>query len=162
MTNNDQLFTCLGSKRIKKSAKVLEALGDLDELNATLGLVRAFTRKKKLEATISSFQNDLVQIGGWLSGFSKLTSLEKKTLLLKTECLRLSDSKLRRFSLPGKNKVSTFLHLSRVITRRLERRVVGLNKSDGQEVVAYLNKLSLMLFWLSVSEEKKAKKIHKL
>ncbi|MCJ7829527.1 ATP:cob(I)alamin adenosyltransferase, partial [Patescibacteria group bacterium] len=129
-----------------KSAPVFAALGDLDELNATLGLVRAFA-KKNLSQQILEIQNDLIEIGGFLAGMKKI-DLEEKTLFLQEKIKKIAKTSVRTFSRPGANKTSAFLHLARAICRRLERRVVGLKKKNFQEVGFYLNLLSSYLFWL--------------
>jgi len=135
-----------------KSAPVFAALGDLDELNTTLGLARAFA-KKNLKQKILLLQNDLIEIGGFLSGVKKV-DLKEKAALLAEKINQMANSSVKTFSRPGANKTSAFLHLARAVCRRLERRVIGLKKKNFQEVVFYLNLLSPYLFWLAQKEEK--------
>ena len=147
----DKSFTFLKGKKCSKSASVFEALGDLDELNATLGLVRAFA-KKNLKQKILLLQNDLIEIGGFLSGVKKI-DLKEKAALLEEKINQMANSSVKTFSRPGINKVSAFLHLARATCRRLERRVAGLKKKSMNPLVAYLNFLSSFLFWLAKKEE---------
>jgi cob(I)alamin adenosyltransferase len=144
--------TCLAGKRIPKSARILDILGDLDELNCFLGLVRAFSRKKKLDRELVYLQEDLVRIGGWLSGAKSKFPFQKKTTALENRIKDLEDRNLKKFSRPGANQVSVALHLARVAARRLERRVVRVRKN--QSLVSYLNRLSTLIFWLAVEEER--------
>ena len=84
----------------------------------------------------------------------KLKQIKKKISQLKKEIKKLGNRRQERFSLPGKNLSSSFLHQARAITRRLERRVVSLARKKDQPLIAYLNQLSLLLFWLALKEEK--------
>jgi len=148
----DKSFTFLKGKKYLKSTPIFAVLGDLDELNATLGLIRAFA-KKNLQQKILYLQNDLREIGGFLSGVKKV-DLKEKAALLAEKINQMANSSVKTFSRPGANKTSAFLHLARAVCRRLERRVVGLKKKDFQKVVFYFNLLSFYLFWLAQKEEK--------
>lgn len=148
----DKCFTFLKGKKCPKSILIFDIFGDLDELNATLGLVRAFA-KKNLKQKILWLQNDLIEIGGFLSGVKKI-DLKEKNALLAEKINQMANSSVKTFSRPGANKTSAFLHLARAICRRLERRVAGLKKKSMNPLVAYLNHLSSFLFWLAKKEEK--------
>jgi cob(I)alamin adenosyltransferase len=148
----DKSFTFLKGKKCSKSASVFEALGDLDELNVTLGLARAFA-KKNLKQKILLLQNDLIEIGGFLSGAKKV-NLKEKTTFLEEKIKQMTNSSVKSFSRPGANKTSAFLHLARAVCRRMERKVIGLKKKNLKPLEAYLNSLSNFLFWLAKKEEK--------
>jgi len=148
----DKSFTFLKGKKCSKSASVFEALGDLDELNATLGLARAFA-KKNLKQKILLLQNDLIEMGGFLSGVKKI-DLKEKAALLEEKINQMANSSVKTFSRPGANKTSAFLHLARAVCRRMERKVIGLKKKNLKPLEAYLNSLSNFLFWLAQKEEK--------
>ena len=148
----DKSFTLLKKKKCLKSTIVFDALGDLDELNAALGLARAFA-KKNLSQQILEIQNDLIEIGGFLAGMKKI-DLEKKTLFLQEKIKKIAKSSVKTFSRPGENKVSAFLHLARAFCRRLERRVISLKKPSLKSLVVFLDFLSNFLFWLARKEEK--------
>jgi len=148
----DKSFTFLKGKKCSKSASVFEALGDLDELNVALGLARAFA-KKNLKQKILWLQNDLIEIGGFLSGVKKI-DLKEKAALLEEKINQMANSSVKTFSRPGANKTSAFLHLARAVCRRMERKVIGLKKKNLKPLEAYLNSLSNFLFWLAQKEEK--------
>ncbi len=78
----------------------------------------------------------------------KIKDLEKRISEVK-------DLEIKHFCRPGVNQISAFLHLARAITRRAERKVVGLKNDSYQPLVNYLNRLSSLLFWLAVRKEKK-------
>jgi cob(I)alamin adenosyltransferase len=148
----DKNFTSLKGKKCSKSASIFDALGDLDELNATLGLARAFA-KKNLKQKILWLQNDLIEIGGFLSGVKKI-DLKEKAALLEEKINQIANSSVKTFSRPGANKTSAFLHLARAVCRRMERKVIWLKKKNLKPLEAYLNSLSNFLFWLAQKEEK--------
>jgi len=151
----DQSFTCLAGKKVSKSAQVLDVLGDLDELSSILGLVKVFSEKKTLKKQVSDLQEDLILIGGWLSGLGQVVFLKEKELELEKKIAKIQLPTLKEFSRPGVNRTSAFLHLARVAVRKLERKVVGLKHKRYRSLIKYLNRLSTLLFWLAVKEEKK-------
>lgn len=148
----DKCFTLLKKKKCLKSTLVFDALGDLDELNAALGLARAFA-KKNLSQQILEIQNDLIEIGGFLAGMKKI-DLKEKILLLEGGIKSLANPSVKTFSRPGLNKVSSFLHLSRAVCRRVERQISKLKVKSMEPLVSYFNSLSKFLFWLARKEEK--------
>jgi cob(I)alamin adenosyltransferase len=149
----DNGFTFLGGKKQKKSQLIFEVLGDLDELTTSLGLVKTFSSSKKLQNQIILLQEDLLEVGSFLATAKKVNFI-KKIKSLEKEIENIKDSSLKKFSQPGINKISTFLHLARAISRRLERKVVALKKPQSLSLMAYCNRLSSYLFWLAKKEEK--------
>jgi len=137
---------------VKKFNALSEALGDLDELNSILGLVRAFSHKK-LKQEIFRLQNDLIEIGSFLVG-AKEINLTGKSNFLQEKIQLLFNPRVKTFSRPGVNKVSAFLHLARACCRRLERRITKLKIKRKNFLVDYFNLLSKYLFWLAKKEEK--------
>ena len=149
----DKSQTCLSGKKLSKSEEIFEALGDLDELNACLGLARSLA-SKNLSQQILKQQDDLIEIGGFLAGMTKGNSLKEKTLDLEKEIKRLTQEKVKGFSRPGVNQVSAALHLARAVCRRLERRLIRLKKKSLKPLIVFFNSFSLYLFWLAKKEEK--------
>ncbi|MCJ7804991.1 ATP:cob(I)alamin adenosyltransferase [Patescibacteria group bacterium] len=145
--------TCLSGKKLSKSEEIFEALGDLDELNACLGLARSFA-SKNLSQQILKQQDDLIEIGGFLAGMKKGDFLKEKTTVLEEKIKKLSQDKVKSFSRPGINQVSAALHLARAVCRRLERRLVRLKKKSLKPLIVFFNSFSLYLFWLAKKEEK--------
>lgn len=152
LKRDNHCLTLLRGKNKSKAEKIFVLLGDLDELNANLGLVRAFSRRRVLKGELRKLQGDLIEIGGFLAGFKKDFNLKMKISNLEERILKLEDSSVKEFSRPGVNKTSTCLHLSRAVCRRVERGMVHLRH---QSLVKYFNRLSLLLFWLAVKEEKR-------
>jgi cob(I)alamin adenosyltransferase len=153
--------------RVPKDAPRIAAYGDLDELNAALGLARTWNERGKrdktavwLEGVLRKIQDQLFDLGGELAtptGFDhpdkfrigKKEIRELESLIEK--CTRETDA-LLSFVLPGGGPVTGFLHLARTICRRVERSVVTLMRDEpevGPGPLTYLNRLSDLLFVLS-------------
>jgi len=153
----DKSQTCLAGKKLSKSEQIFEALGDLDELNACLGLARSLA-SKNLNQQILKKQDDLIEIGGFLSGVKRensLKTLKEKSFALEGEIKKLNQVEVKGFSRPGVNQVSAALHLARAICRRLERRLIRLNLKSLKPLIIFFNSFSLYLFWLAKKEENK-------
>ncbi|MBI2222478.1 MAG: cob(I)yrinic acid a,c-diamide adenosyltransferase [Acidobacteria bacterium] len=144
--------------RVSKADPRVSAYGEVDELNAWLGLVRA--GRPPLDAAlagmIDQIQRDLFALGARLAdpahriaervtkasiGSGDVTRLEEWIDKLESEL-----PPLRRFILAGGCPPGAALHVARTVCRRAERAVVGLGDAAVQDVVVYLNRLSDLLF----------------
>ena len=147
----------LGNKRVSKADPRVEAYGEVDELNASLGSVRAIGVDGDVATLLDAIQRDLFAVGARLAdpSLAVASRLEKAAVRLE-DVERLESaidrfesevSPLRRFILPGGSQAGAMLHLARTVCRRAERRVVALG-ADAVEahVVMYLNRLSDLLF----------------
>jgi len=149
-----------GGKTVRKDDPLIEAIGTVDELNAALGVVIAFTDDGELKSVLVSVQKNLFAIGAELA--SEKTT--KGITPAKTEELeRLIDElepkmeRLTHFIIPGGSKTAAVLHLARTICRRAERRVVSAMAKHkiNPEIIKYLNRLSDLLFVLARHENRK-------
>ncbi len=142
-------------KRVLKCVEVVEVLGELDELNAFLGLTRLLLKATDSKK-ISQIQNDLFLLGSFVAGVkSKQTDREYVKLQIKRmeqeiDLLENRLAPIRNFILPNGCASSARLHLARAICRRCERSLVALGKNI--DLVPYLNRLSDYLFVLARSE----------
>ena len=150
----DKGLTSLGDgSRIEKSNIRIQAYGDIDEANSSIGISVAYS-SEKTKATLLKIQNDLFDIGADLcfpeKKKIKLTVKTDSINLLEKEIDRMNESlsKLESFILPGGSKASSFLHLSRSLVRRAERSVVHLNEKEyvNPDILKYVNRLSDFLF----------------
>ena len=134
---------------------IINAIGDIDELNSVLGVCISFCNDKSISNEIKNIQNDLFNIGGEISlNDSSKTLLKDDSLSLldnRIEELNESLESLEEFILPGGDSFSSNLHLARAIARRSERSIVDLYIKDlnNNNIVKYLNRLSDYLFVLS-------------
>ncbi len=151
-----------GGGRVSKDDVRVEAYGDVDELNAVLGVVRASSPLPRIDDLLLTVQRDLFAIGALLATpdrekmeqhLSK-ASLDSKRI---TELERAIDAcdedlePLKSFILPGGSEKAAALHFARTVCRRAERHVVKLNREAAipDLVVVYLNRLSDLLFTLA-------------
>ena len=149
--------TLFDGTRVSKADPRVDAYGDIDELNAVLGLARAAGVDAGLDARLERLQRDLFAIGARLADPAvRVAGRAAKAALGAGDVARLeswideaeADLKpLRRFILPGGSGAGSTLHLARTVCRRAERHIVGLGgPAVDPEVVAYVNRLSDLLF----------------
>ena len=151
--------TSLGDgSRVAKDALRIEAIGAVDEVNATLGLLRVQTGGMAEDAMLARIQNDLFDLGADLC--IPGTDQEGRLRMEDSQCARLEREigemnaalpPLRSFVLPGGTPAAAHAHLARTAARRAERVVVALGAAEPVNPVAlrYLNRLSDHLFVLS-------------
>ena len=163
----DQGQTALiGGERVSKASARIECYGTVDELNATLGLLRTALEPSpagpRLLPALDRIQNELFNLGARLATPDPARRAEMPALAVRhVEALEtLMDElnedlpELKSFVLPGGGWASSYSHLARTVCRRVERLVVGLAQSgdgagegDGVDI-QYLNRLSDALFVL--------------
>jgi cob(I)alamin adenosyltransferase len=149
-TGDDGTTGLADGSRVAKDSLRIEALGDIDELNSTLGLLLAQDLPRSLVEPLRKIQNDLFNLGGELS-MPERTLLEAtavEDLDEQVEELNADLPPLKEFILPGGGMASSVCHLARAICRRSERHVVALSRSESVSPLAiqYLNRLSDLLF----------------
>jgi len=146
----------LGGGRVSKAAPRVAAYGDVDEVNAWLGLASA-TADERLSSMLEQLQRHLFAIGARLADpvgavanrVAKASVSEADVAQLEAwiDSLEAELPPLRRFILAGGMPAAAALHVARTVCRRAERSVVALG-SDAveREVLVYLNRLSDLLF----------------
>lgn len=145
--------------KVSKDHPLIEALGTLDETSSFLGLTASFVKKRKIRQEIINLQGKLFLIGQDLA--LRKSSLSKKEVAILNK--KITDYQKgqtqTKFVLPGGNLSSAWLHVCRSLVRRLERAVVSLNRKEkvNPQILTFLNRLSLLLFWMAVSENKTKK-----
>jgi cob(I)alamin adenosyltransferase len=150
-----------GGTRVQKCNARVDAYGEVDELNACLGVVRA---QADMDASVNEIlahiQKDLFAIGARLADpGARIAERMAKVAVGDADIERIEQwidaseaelPPLRRFILPGGSHAGALLHLSRTVCRRAERAVVGLGTEHVDPLVlAYINRLSDLLFVLA-------------
>jgi len=160
----------VGGRRVAKDSPRIVAYGTIDELNAVVGLVRAFNaegmkargpRRKRhawLDATLRKVQNQLFDVGSELAtppdavyegmfrvGEGEVTELER----IMDGCQK-DLAPLKSFVLPGGGRIQAFLHQARTVCRRAERELFALSRVEpvGEWPLRYVNRLSDLFFVL--------------
>ncbi|MCK5075567.1 MAG: cob(I)yrinic acid a,c-diamide adenosyltransferase [Calditrichia bacterium] len=157
--------TCLaGGQRVSKADKRIKAYGNVDELNAVLGIIVESINNKGdelawIEKKFLRIQNELFNLGAQLSVLTENRRentpviTEKEIAVLEEEIDDFNSElpPLKSFILPGGGEVSAHIHFARTVCRRAERGIVELGeneKLDGTEI-SYINRLSDWLFVIS-------------
>jgi len=163
--NLTRIYTKLGDggethlgdmSRVPKTHPRIEAYGDVDELNAQIGLALTIADLPEAYAVwLRRVQNDLFDVGADLAvphggERERLRVRGDQVQWLEGACDEVNDTlePLKSFVLPGGTPAAAQLHVCRTICRRAERRAL-LVEDSNPEVVRYLNRLSDLLFILS-------------
>lgn len=159
----DQGQTSLGDgTRVSKYALRIEAIGAVDEANASLGLARLAACPENSEM-LKKIQNDLFDLGADLCIPQDSRKSPQKLMITANHVSKLehaidalneSLSPLTSFVLPGGSAASAQLHFARTLVRRAERTTIHLGDTEplNAEVIKYLNRLSDLLFVMARHE----------
>jgi len=153
-----------GGGRIPKDSLRVATYGEVDELNAALGLARALDPPEFANVLLQRIQRDLFTIGAQLATpdpdkVSKALS-RSGAAIGESDVAALEDAidghdarlePLKNFILPGGTPKAATLHLARTVCRRAERAVVALSRREqiSPAILRYLNRLSDLLFVLA-------------
>lgn len=151
-----------GGGRVPKDHPRVIAYGDVDELNACLGMARAVEMMPRIDEVIAPVQRDLFALGALLA------TPDQEKMREQLQKARISDARvaqleqaiddgeaelepLKAFILPGGTPKAAALHVARTVCRRAERAVIALQRESEVPaiVVVYLNRLSDLLFVLA-------------
>ena len=146
--------------RVQKSDPRVAAYGDLDELNAWLGLVIAHLNDDDVAPKLRHIQRDLFAIGARLADPShRIAGRVTKAAVSMEDVARLERwidefdaviPPLRRFILAGGTPAGAALHVARTVCRRAERAMVQLGEGAFEnELLQYVNRLSDLLFTMA-------------
>lgn len=145
----------VGGSRVSKNSVRIQAIGDVDELNACLGLARSTPPPEQLDKTLAWVQSALFDIGAELASlpggrltFAPLPADATQRLEEDIDVQTNDLPPLKNFILPGGSKLAAHLHLARCVCRRAERSVLALHQERAlrPDVLAFLNRLSDWLF----------------
>ena len=141
-----------GSRVAKDSARI-DAIGSVDELNSTIGVLLAETLPQPVAACLVAVQHDLFDLGGELSipGYTSMTEAHVERLESDVERFNADLAPLKEFILPGGTRAAALAHVARTVCRRAERAVVAAAATEAITPTArvYLNRLSDLLFVLA-------------
>ncbi|HLV60045.1 MAG TPA: cob(I)yrinic acid a,c-diamide adenosyltransferase [Fredinandcohnia sp.] len=149
-----------GGGRVRKDDPRVEAYGTVDELNAAIGLAAATTDDAQVRDWLRRIQSELFVLGAELATpdpahvKKQVAHLDAETIARWEQVIDTIDAEvppLQHFVLPGGAPAAAHLHLARTICRRAERRLLSLaaQAEIRSECVAYLNRLSDLLFMLA-------------
>jgi len=149
-----------GAERVRKDSIRVSAYGDVDELNALLGLTRCEAGDSALGRILERIQSELFTLGAQLATPSPEDAPKHVPVITEAHVVALEDEidrldaelqPLRSFILPSGTRLASMLHVARTVCRRAERSVVTLASSDPvpPNTLRYINRLSDHLFTLA-------------
>lgn len=160
----------LSGGRIIKDDPRVEAYGTVDELNSVLGVAKVHS-SKKIADYIHGIQQMLFYVNAELAinpkspsdGYNADRNLKKVDSRDVANLEKMADELseelplLKNFVIPGGTRAASFLHLSRTVCRRAERRIVTLAQHSpvNPELISFMNRLSDLLFVFSRYENVK-------
>jgi cob(I)alamin adenosyltransferase len=158
-TGDSGQTSLFGGERVSKADARVDAYGDVDELNAWLGLSRAGSLDRDLDDLLIHIQRDLFAVGAQLADpAEQVAARVAKAGLGAADVTRLEDAidrleaeipPLRNFILAGGSAAGASLHVARTVCRRAERRIVSLTPPVDPVLLQYVNRLSDLLFVLA-------------
>jgi cob(I)alamin adenosyltransferase len=139
--------------RTRKDALRVAAMGDVDELNSSLGVLLCEPLPDAVRSLLVLIQHELFNLGGELS-IPGYALLKAEAVLALDDALATHNStlpRLQEFILPAGTRGAALAHVSRTIARRAERALVALAATEAVNEAPrqYLNRLSDLLFVLA-------------
>jgi cob(I)alamin adenosyltransferase len=154
----------IGGKRVPKNEARVACYGDVDELNASIGLAGAACPHDDWLANLREIQSDLFIIGAQLATdpdnepSHKISARRVAVLEEWMDTIMAEQKPLRHFVLPGGCELAARFHFARTVCRRAERAVVSLTRHEAVDplVTVYLNRLSDLLFAFALGANSRA------
>jgi cob(I)alamin adenosyltransferase len=158
----------IDGSRVPKDDGRVAAYGDVDELSATIGLARAHSGDEPVRLLLHQVQKDLFALGAQLADPQALVGTRQAKAAVTADQIEVLERAidvrqaalppLQAFILPGGAHDAATLHLARTVCRRAERTVVTLARREKVDplVIAYLNRLSDLLFVLTREANRRA------
>ena len=159
---DDGFTSLLGEGRVAKYMPQPEAYGTVDEASAAIGVARAAAVGQPCRELLLAAQRDLYHVMAELAAtqqtatqFRTIDAARVSWLEQQTDAVTAQIQLPKEFVIPGDSLPGAHLDLARTIVRRAERLVVRLLHDgliENVELVRYLNRLSSLLFVLSLNE----------
>lgn len=159
-TGDDGSTGLVDGSRLSKHSDRVSAYGDVDEVNAAIGLARLQLTNLRIDRMLARIQNELFDLGADLAtplpadgdadSEYALRMIARQTTQMEhdLDALNADMPSLSSFILPGGSPSSAYLHQARTVARRAERTMVALAEHTpvNPEALAYINRLSDFLF----------------
>lgn len=162
--------------RVSKSSQRVEAYGTVDECNSMIGLAlslladKEFNHKEKFLQEFHKIQTQLFHVGAELAtpeGKEVKWVIKEEDVRELEEFIDVYDKylpPLKNFILPGGSQAGAAFHAARTVVRRAERSAVAINDPVNPLAIAYLNRLSDLLFivgrYVNLSLQAEEKTLH--
>jgi cob(I)alamin adenosyltransferase len=149
-TGDDGTTGLSDGTRVAKDDPRIEAIGAIDELNSSIGVLRCEALPVPVDSLLTAVQHSLFDLGGELSLPDRILLDADRVTLLENALDEFNKNlpPLKEFILPGGCRAAAVCHLARTVCRRAERRVFRLacHAAVNAASLQYLNRLSDLLF----------------
>ncbi len=139
--------------RVAKDAPRIGAIGAIDELNSTIGVLLADGLPAAITECLTAVQHDLFDLGGELSipGYTSITDAHVARIEADVERFNAELPPLKEFVLPGGTRAAALAHVARTVCRRAERTLIAAAATDTITDLSrvYVNRLSDLLLVLA-------------
>jgi cob(I)alamin adenosyltransferase len=155
-TGDDGTTGLFGGGRIEKDNERMHAVGDVDEINAALGMV-GDENLQPLQALLFELGADLASPPN-SDGAFRIAQADIDHIEEWIDRVEKSNEPLKTFILPGGCEFAARLHFARTVCRRAERSVTTLYRNNGctKDALVFLNRISDLLFAMGRSINKQA------
>ena len=145
----------LGGARVGKDHPRLRVFGDVDELNALLGMARAHRLPSEIDDVVERIQHELFTVGAELATpdsaqapDDRISDQHIRQLEVDIDAFEVQLDELTFFIIPAGPIGTTVFHVARCVCRRCERELVALSQEESvrPQLLQYLNRLSDLLF----------------
>lgn len=155
--NGDGGASAMGKRKMKKDSPVFHALGDLDELNSAIGVVRSSIKNPAVRRALFEAQENLFIVQAHVASLAlsfvppAFSGEKKKAIERIIDRAEQRVKPERKFIIPGEDKDAALLDWLRALARRAERSVVAASarKPLAPEILPYLNRISSLFFALA-------------
>jgi cob(I)alamin adenosyltransferase len=138
---------------VSKSDPRIMAIGAIDELNTSIGVLRAYVDDLTVMENLITIQHQLLVAGSQMANSQRSALKAEHLAFLESwaDTLMQALSPMQDFVLPGGSKAAAHCHTARVTCRRTERQIVaaGLAEDYIPLIIQYVNRLSDVLFILA-------------
>jgi cob(I)alamin adenosyltransferase len=153
-TGDKGMAGLVDGSRVSKSSARMNAIGDVDEANAAIGVAIALISDEGGAAQLRRVQNELFDLGadiatpGEVEGALRIVPEQVERIEREIDDMNAGLEPLQSFILPGGSPEVAALHMARTVVRRAERSAVALSEAEqvNPHALAYLNRLSDHLF----------------
>lgn len=149
-TGDDGTTGTADGGRVSKDSVLMQAIGDIDELNSSIGVLRAESLPGFMDESLKQIQHELFNLGGELAmpEFQSIKHEDVQRLESELDQWNAKLEPLKDFILPAGNRQVALSHLARTVCRRAERSLVTLSSVHEMrtEMMQYVNRLSDYLF----------------
>ncbi|MCL4380699.1 cob(I)yrinic acid a,c-diamide adenosyltransferase [Candidatus Marsarchaeota archaeon] len=158
--------TRIGSKKFSKSARLINALGDLDEFSTALGIAALHVKTKRLQRIINDLQNYIYAAEAEIAGHadksfspkSEISNADVKKIEAYIEMLGKHSGSVTKFILPAGSPGAVYLQNARAVARRSERSIAKIKDGEAgvsPQLLKFMNRISTLLFVMALYENRK-------